>query len=337
MVAPQTENIAVQMMQMITGYWVSRSLYIVAKLGIPDVVENQPVTIDELAEATGTHAPSLYRLMRALNSVGVFREDENGYFHLTPQAEMLTTNHPQSLRSLTIMFGEETYDGWVQLMHAVKTGETGFSHAYGEEFFPFLAKNPEVSRTFGEAMTGYVAQTHQGVLQTYDFTGTEVLADIGGSHGTLLSLILRRYPDMRGILFDQPHVIEEAKGIMAPELMERCDLVGGDFFQAVPEGADTYMLSSIIHDWDKPRGIQILENVREAIPDDGKLLLVETVIKERNELDFGKLLDLTMLTVTGGLERDAEGYADVLAHTGFQMQNIVTIAAPASVIEAVPV
>ncbi|MEM6285121.1 MAG: methyltransferase [Chloroflexota bacterium] len=333
----QTQNIAVQMMQMITGYWISRSLYIVAKLGVPDVVAEKPVTVEELAAATGTHAPSLYRVMRALNSVGVFSEDANGYFHLTPQAELLTTSHPQSMRSLTIMFGEETYDGWVQLMHAVKTGETGFSNAYGEEFFPYLAKNPEVSRIFGEAMTGYVAQTHQAVLESYDFSGTRVLADIGGSHGTLISLILRRYPDMRGILFDQPHVIEEAKAIMAPELQNRCELVGGDFFQSVPQGADTYMLSSIVHDWDEARGIQILETVRKAIPDDGKLLLVETVIKAPNEPDFGKLLDLTMLTVTGGLERDADGYADVLARTGFQMQDVISTASPGSIIEATPV
>ncbi|MEM6529755.1 MAG: methyltransferase, partial [Chloroflexota bacterium] len=190
---------------------------------------------------------------------------------------------------------------------------------------------------FGEAMTGYVAQTHQAVLESYDFSGTRVLADIGGSHGTLISLILRRYPDMRGILFDQPHVIEEAKAIMAPELQNRCELVGGDFFQSVPQGADTYMLSSIVHDWDEARGIQILETVRKAIPDDGKLLLVETVIKAPNEPDFGKLLDLTMLTVTGGLERDADGYADVLARTGFQMQDVISTASPGSIIEATPV
>ncbi len=331
------QNLAIPMMQMITGYWVSRCLYVAAKLEIPDLVSEKPMTIEQIAEATGSHAPSLYRVLRALASIGVFREDENGYFHLTPMAEILTSSHPQSLRQLTVMFGEETYYSWSELLHNVTTGENAFQHVYGEEFFPYLAKNPESSHIFNEAMTDYIAQTHFAVVETYDFSGITKLADIGGGNGTLLTLILNKYPNMQAILFDQPHVIEEAKTHMPAHLHERCEMVGGDFFQSVPTGADAYLLSSIVHDWDVERGIQILRNVRAAMQSGDKLLLVETVLAERNQPDFGKLLDLTMLTVTGGLERTAAEYGEVLTQTGFDMQRVVSTASPGSIVEAVAV
>jgi len=330
------QNAGEQLMQMMTGYWVSRSLQVAAKLGIPDMLQDRPLTAAEIAAEQNLHELSVYRLMRALSGVSLFEEDEDGRFHLTELSEMLTSDHPNSLRKLAIVFGEETYRSWVELAHSLKTGETGFRRVFGEDLFPYLEQNPEIGRDFGEAMTDYVGQIHQGVLQTYDFGDTQVLADIGGSHGTLLSLLMRRYSHLRGILFDQQHVIDNAQGIMAPDLLERCELVAGDFFEAVPAGADTYILSSIVHDWDEPRILRLLGNIHDVIPEDGKLLIVETVLKERNQPDFGKLMDLTMLAVTGGRERTAAEYETLLAQANFRVTNVISTQSPGSIVEAVP-
>lgn len=327
-----------KLLEMISGNWVSQSVYAVAKLGIADLLKDGPQNIDELAQATGADVQSLYRLMRALASVGVFTEVEDRCFQVTPIAECLQTENPNSLRALSILWGEEQFQAWAEILYSVKTGKCAYEHQNGVSFFDYLEQNAEAARTFDEAMTTYSQQTHISVADAYDFSGINKIVDVGGGHGTLISSILEAYPNLRGVLFDSAHAIEGAqKHIQAAGLSERCELVAGDFFKSLPSGEDVYVLSSIIHDWDDDSSIAILKNCHDAMVENGKLLLVEMVISPGNEPFFGKLLDLHMLIMHGGHDRTEAEYRTLLAQTGFKMTKIITTKSLRSVIEAVRV
>jgi hypothetical protein len=326
------------LIQMITGFWISQAIYAAAKLGIADLVKEGPKPCEELAQATGMPPQTLYRLLRALASVGVFREVEEGRFGLTPLAEYLQTGVPSSLRAFAIMQSELQYRAYGEVLHSVKTGETAFNLVCGQELFPYLTQHPTAAAVFDEAMTGYTTRVAATVAAAYDFSQFGTLVDVGGGHGTLLRAILQANPALHGVLFDLPHVAEDAKKrIAAAGLTERCSIIGGDFFATVPTGGDAYLLKWIIHDWDEERAVTLLRNCHQAMAARSKLLVIEAVLPSGNTSFFHKWADLTMLVITGGRERTEAEYRALFETAGFKLTQIIPTASEMSVIEGVRV
>jgi len=323
-----------QLARLLNGYWQTQAIYVAAKLGIADLLEHGPQSPEELANETGSHAPSLYRLLRALASLGVFVEDEAGRFGLTPMAECLQRGVPGSKRATALMLGEEHYRTWGELLTAVQTGENAFEKKFGMPFFDFLAQNPEKGRVFDEAMTSVHGRETEPMIDVYDFSEIERLADIGGGNGSLLSAVLGRYPDLQGMLFDLAGVIERARERFdAAGLTDRCRLLAGSFFEEVPGGADAYMLRHIIHDWDDEKAALILRNIVAVLPDDGRVLVLDSVIPPGNEPFAGKHMDLSMMLIPGGQERTEEEFRQLFAAAGLTLERIVPTATEVSVIE----
>jgi ubiquinone/menaquinone biosynthesis C-methylase UbiE len=323
--------------QMVLGCLVSQAISVAAKLGVADQLAGGPKGVAELAEATGAHERSLYRLLRTLASVGVFRELPERRFELTPMAETLRADAPGSMRDAAIFMGEEWHwRVWGHTIESVRTGGSAWERAHGTEIFPWFAAHPEESAVFDRAMTSFSNLATEAVVKAYDFSGFETLVDVAGGHGRLLSEILRANPALRGVLFDQAHVIEGAREFVASKgLADRCEFAAGDFFESVPAGADAYVMKHIIHDWDDERAALILKNIARAMREGGRVLLVEMVLPPANVPHLGKVLDIEMLTSPGGVERTEEEYAELFEHAGLRLARVVPTESPYSVIEAV--
>ena len=322
-----------------TSYALSQAVYVVAKLGIADLLADGPKDRATLAAATETHAPSLYRVLRLLTTVGVFAEREDGLFELTPAGDCLRTA-PGSMRLPVTVWGSEwVYRPFGDLLYSVKTGAPAFDHIYGMGFFPYLAQNPEAGRNFNEGLTDLFLQQRAAVAKAYDFSGFHKIVDVGGGYGALVTTILKGNPHLHGVLFDQPSVVEGGKNqIEAAGVADRCEAVAGNFFEAVPPGGDLYCLSLVIHDWDDDRSLTILKNCHRAMEKGGKLLLVEVLVGVRNEPDWGKLTDAYMLVLTrGGRERTVAEYGDLFAAAGFRLTTTIATQSEMSIIEGVRV
>lgn len=323
-----------QIARMLHGYWITQTLYVVAKLRVPDQLAGGPRNADELARDEGVLPRPLYRVLRALASIGVFTEDEQHRFALTPLSECLRSNVPGSQWARAICNGEEQYQAYGQLLHSVRTGKPAFEKLYGTGLFDYLSSHAEQARLFDEMMVGVHGRETAAMVEAYDFGGIHVLADIGGGNGSTLIGILHAHPALRGVLFDLPGVAERARAnIAAAGLGSRCRVESGSFFDAVPAGADAYLLRHIIHDWDEERCLRILRNVRQAMPANGRLLVVESVLPPGNEPSFGKLLDLTMLVIPGGEERTHEEYNALFRAAGFRLARVVPTSAEVYVLE----
>lgn len=323
-----------QMNRMISGYWTTQAVYVAAKLGIADLLAQGARTVDDLAQATNVHAPSLYRLLRGLASMGVFADDGTQRFSLTPLAECLRSDVPGSQRALAIMSGEEHYHAWGELLYSIQTGKIAFDKLYGMPVFEFLSKNLEQAKVFDAAMVGVHGRETAAMTDAYDFSVFGVLADIGGGNGSLLTTVLKKHPALRGILYDLPGVTQRAlDNLKSSGVADRCTVIGGSFFESVPVGADAYLMRHIIHDWDDEKATAILRNVHQAMGQHGRLLVVEGVIPAGNGPCFGKLLDLTMLTLPGGKERTEEEYRTLFKAGGFELTRVVPTHAEVSVIE----
>jgi O-methyltransferase domain/Dimerisation domain len=330
------------LLQMITSSWISQAICVAAQLGIADLLKNGSKSSEDLAKATGTNAQSLYRLLRALSSVSIFAEVENASFELTPLASYLQTNVPGSVHPLAIMFGKEWHSlPWLNLLHSLKTGNTAFKYVYGMELFEYLEKNPETARIFNDAMSSTIGALQADIDITtieYDFSSIHKIVEVGGGHGSLIAAILKRYPTMQGILFDLPPVVVGAKHLIDAEgLTERCQIVGGNFFESLPYGGNIYILKHIIHDWDDTHAIAILNNCRHAMAENGKLLLIEAVIPSKNKPSFGKFLDLEMLVISGGCERTEIEYQTIFEAAGFRLTKVIPTKSLLSVIEGIPI
>ncbi len=305
--------------RMTNAYQVSQAIHVAATLGIADLLEDGPRSADELAESTGTHAPTLYRLLRALAGVGVFAEND-GRFGLTPLAEHLRTDAPGSLCAWAMFVGRpHTWSTWAYLLDSVRTGEPAFPKLHGTSSWEYRASRPQESAIFDAAMAGLSAGAAGAIVQSYDFSGIDVLCDVGGGQGELLAAILATNPRLRGILFDQPPV------------------VGGSFFEAVPAGAGVYLLKSVIHDWDDAQAVEILRKCRAAMADIGRVLLVERVVGPPNEPDPAKFSDLNMLVELGGRERTTEEFGSLYTEAGFRLADAIPTGSPYGIIEGVPV
>lgn len=320
------------------NYNTTQMVYAVTRLGVPDLLTDGPLRADELAEAVGAHTRSLYRLMRALTHVGVFAEDAEQRFSLTPMAELLRTDAPGSLRAFALSYGEPWWwTPWGRLLETVQTGKTAFDAAIGQGFFEYLDRHPDAAAIFNANMTAMTERELPEVVTTYDFRGDGVLIDVGGGHGALVSAILQAGHRTQAMLFDRAPVIEGARRqLAAAGLADRCQLVAGDFFESVPAGGDTYTLKDIIHDWDDERAVAILRNCRRAMQPDAKLLLIERVLPADGEAAIGKMVDVTMMVLTGGMERTEDEYRALLEAAGFQLRRTVFTHSSASVLEALP-
>jgi hypothetical protein len=320
-----------ELAQLLRGYWYTQTIYVAAKLGIADLLRAGPRSVEDLAQATGTHAMALYRLLRALASIGIFAEQQRK-FALTPLAECLLDS---SAKAMAIMRGEFQYRAWGELLHSVQTGQAGFEKVYGMPIFDFLSENPETGKLFDQAMTGVHGRETEAMLEAYDFTGIGTLVDIGGGNASVITAILRRYPEMQGTLFDLPGVIERARtSIKAAGLEDRCQVVPGSFFDSIPTGADAYLMRHVIHDWDDEKSRAILRNCRAGMRDGSKLLVVEGVVPLGNEPSVSKFFDLAMMVSPGGMERTEQEYHQLLEAAGLQIMRFVRTRSWVNVIEA---
>jgi hypothetical protein len=325
----------VAMLQMIQGFWVSRAVYVAAKLGIPDLINEGPRSSQELAQATGTHAGSLYRVLRALDSVGVFAEDSEGRFSLTPLGATLRTDVPGSLRFFAIEeLGENHYPAWEKVLYSVQSGAIAFNHVYGATKWQYMTQHAEEAKIFDEAMASLSSVVAAAIAGAYDFSSSKTLVDVGGGDGSLVAAILRAHPHLGGVLADVPHVIDGARRRLENErLSDRCATTPIDFFKAVPSG-DTYVLKWIIHDWDDERSVTILKNCRTAMTIDGRVLIVEAVLRSANATSFSKFMDLNMLVMTGGRERTENEYRALLDAAGLKLTKVIPTQTEMSIIEA---
>lgn len=329
----------VAMLQMLAGKWVSQAVYVAAELGVADQLAGGPCDISNLAQRVEADAGALHRLLRALASVGVFEEDSAGRFANTPLSETLRSEVPGSLRAMAKLFGDHpTWDAWGELLYSVRTGESAFQKVHGLLPFEFLARNAPASAYFNEAMTGMSAQEIADVHAAFDFSDIETLVDVGGGHGALLCSILERNPKQRGILFDQPHVIDGAAvAVASTSARNRCTMVAGDFFAEVPSGAEGYLLKHILHDWNDEHATAIARTIRRAMAPQSRLFVIETVIQAGNGPSFSKLLDLEMLVLyNGGRERTQREFATLLTAANLKLTRVIETNGPACVIEAVP-
>ena len=321
-----------------TGFWVSQALYVAAKAGIADLLAGGAKSAEELGRESDLHPRSLHRVLRLLASFGVFAEIEQSRFQNTQASRLLETGNAGSLRSFIIMAGEEEcWRSWGDLLYSVKTGKPAFDHVFGIPIFQYWSARPERGRIFDQAMASRSAAETSAVLAVYDFSDAKSLMDIGGGSGALLNAILKKFPQLQGNLFDVPSVIERARNTACEHVMRgQLTFHEGDFFAAVPGGADIYLLKHIIHDWEDDRARDILRSCREAMRPDSRLLVIETVIPDGNSPSFAKSLDLHMLVWPGGRERTEGEYRGLFKSARLSLRKVIPTRSSVIIMEASP-
>jgi hypothetical protein len=287
-----------------------------------------------LAAATRSDAGSLYRLLRALSSVGVLSQVDDDRFSLSRMGNPLRTNVPGSLRAVTITLGEIHYQACGELLHSVQTGTSAFNHAFGTSLFEYLQQNADAAGTFNRGMTNLSSLLACAILLAYDFSGISSIVDIGGGEGELLMKVVELYSESSGIVFDLGNTFGSPKRTVSSA--ERCSYVAGNFFDSVPEKADAYLLCGVIHDWSDDRAAVILKNCRKAMAHNGRVLIVETIVPKARSASFSKILDLNMMVMTGGRERTKSEFHALLDAADLRVTRIVPTLAPPSIIECVP-
>ena len=326
-----------RLIQMVTGTWVSGALIAAAKLNLADQLASGPKTAVELAGPMHVHPLSLHRLMRTLASLGLLASQPDGPYELTALGEALKTGAPGAAKATVLAFGSDWFQRtWSELTYSVETGQTGFEKAHGMRLFEYLAKHPDDAALFSETMVGIHGQEPPAVAAAYDFSPFDLIVDVGGATGNLLSAILAQHAGPRGVLFDLPHAVAEAPALLKQKgVDDRVTITTGDFFKSVPEGADAYLLSHILHDWAEERCHAILDNVRKAMKPESRLLIIEMVLAEGDAPHPGKMIDLLMLVTTGGQERSESEYRQLLGSAGFRLTRVVPTRSAVSIVEAV--
>lgn len=322
---------------MATGYRITQALYVVAKLGVADLLKAGPRTADDLARELRVQPRPLFRVMRTLASEGVFTQDASDRFGLTPLGEPLRSDDPHTVRHSLIMHGGPHYEAAAELLHTVQTGETGFDRRYGKGLFDYLRDHPDESAVFNAAM-GDSSGVWPNPLEGYDLTNRHLVVDVGGGRGTLIAKLLVRNPSLRGILFDLPQgVVQAAAYLTSRGVQDRCEIRTGNAFDAIPAGGDVYVFSRVLHDWPEPKARLLLKNCRKAIADDGILVLWEAVVPPGDEPSLTKHIDLTMLFMLGGAERTEPEWRALLESTGFELVKVTKTGAMFDLLEARPV
>jgi C-methyltransferase len=324
------------MAEFIIAAWMAQSITVAADLRIADALADKPLGLDELASRIEADPGALRRLLRALIGRGIFKQLRDGRYDLTPLAQTLRWDAPDSMAALASFIGSPMdREHWSHCVDAIRTGQSVIPKLRGIEGFEWFASSPEVFDVFNQAMTNFSELAVGPVTAAYDFSGYREIVDVGGGHGRLLAGILATAPAASGILFDLPHVVAGAGPLLQKRnVIDRVRVAEGSFFDSVPEGGDLYVMKNIIHDWPDDRARQILKTVRAAIRDGATLLLVECVIPPHDRDFVAKWMDLGMLVDNTGRERTADEYRDLLHQIGFHMIRILPTASPFSIVEA---
>ena len=315
----------------------ARALGVVAELGIADLVAGQPRTVEELAAETGTHRESLYRLLRTLAGHGIFAEDDSGHIGLTPRAEVLQSSHPDSVRDLLSLDWQNIYwDTFRALPEAVRSGEIAFERAFGQGFFDYLKAHPKANAIFDKRMARVSLAENAKIVEAYPFGDFSSIIDIGGGRGGLLVAILEAYPSVSTALYEQAQVLADPADLRLAGLLDRVELIPGDFFTRAPSGASLYTLKRIIHDWDDARAVEVLRSCRDAMDENSRILVIDAVMKPGNESDPNKDMDLGIMALTPGKERTEAEFRTLFEEAGLRLNRIVATEAPStlSIIEA---
>jgi C-methyltransferase len=328
----------VALSELILGAWVAQAVHAAAELGVADALADGPLSIDELARRVEADPGALARLLRALITRGVFRQRRDGRYDLTPLAETLRSDASASMAGGARFYGSAQHrEHWSLLVDSVRTGRPSVPTLRGQEFFDYLAGEPDLGRLFDQAMTSVSELAVGPIVAGYDFSDYSTIVDVGGGHGRLLAAILAATSAAHGVLYDQPQVVADAPNLLRQHGIEaRVRIESGSFFEAVPAGGDLYVLKMIIHDWPDEQAVSILRNVHDAAGPGATVLLVEQVIPTHDREFLGKWADLEMLLCAGARERTAAEYRDLLDRAGFQLTRVVQTAAPFSLVEAKP-
>jgi hypothetical protein len=329
---------AADVRRLVNGFRISQAIHVAVVLGISDRLADGPRSAAELAEQTGCEPRSLYRLLRALAAVGVYEELDGQRFRSAPMGDALRTDAIEPVAGFAAFVGRPyNWQAWAGLLHSVRTGENAFRSIHGQDVWEYRIEHPEESVIFDAAMTSQSIFVAQSVLDAYDFGRFTEVVDVGGGRGAFLAAVLNRWPHLRGVVFDQPHVVQGA-----PELMRRagvdarCTVVAGSFFDTVPAGRDAYVMKNVVHDWPDEQAVTILRACRAGMTGSATLQLVERLIQAPNEGPDAALSDLNMLVSPGGQERTEAEYAALLATAGFQLTTVTPTSTDVSVIEAIP-
>jgi hypothetical protein len=322
------EPLPVQMYGMLNAHILGQALHVAATLGIADLLADGPKSVEELAQASSSHAPSLFRLLRMLAGAGVFAEDGLGRFMLTPLAATLRTDTPDSVRDWALLIAAPpVWAAWGDLLHSIRTGESAFEHAFGMPLFKYMSDHSQLARSYNNWMAKQSELQNAALLASYDFSVHRKIVDVGGGQGATLVSILHTHPHVRGVLFDLPQVITNA---LVPEtLAQRCEIEAGDMLQSVPAGGDGYVLKRVVLDWDDELATKLLVNCRDAMQPDGEILVIEPVVPEGNEPSVSKVLDLIMLALQhGGRVRTKAEHQALFETAGLELTQVIPTPSP---------
>jgi hypothetical protein len=328
-----------QVLQLIFGNWISSAVCVLARLGVPDHIHEEPRSAEEIAPLVAARPDLLYRLMRATSGVGVLHETNDKKFVHTPLSRALRSDASPCLRDVAKFNTDEWHErGWEGLERLIKTGERPMQHLYKREhLFEYFREHPDEGATFHNGMTNLSSMEAPLIAHGYDFSGIHHLMDVGGGHGLLLATILERFPKMKGTLYETPPVIAGASGGPLEKVKDRVTLTAGDMFQSVPAGADAYMMKYIIHDWPDDLCYKILKSCRAGVNGaGGKLIVVDTVVPGPNEFHFGKIMDLEMALFPGGKERTEVEFKKLFEETGWKLSRVIRTPAHISILEGIP-
>lgn len=323
------------LLDLLCGMMKTQAIHHATRLGIASLVKDGPRSTTELAAATGTYPEALYRLLAALASFGIFEEVKRGFFAQTSLSHVLRPDVPGSMYDVSLLHGEQwQWHSWEAFASSLQTGQTAFESLYHMSLWDYFKQQPEVGERFGKAMTGFSTQVNASLAHAYNFSQFHTLVDIGGGHGSLLATILEATPMLQGILFDLPSVIEQARvHITSSALADRCVLLAGDIFKAVPE-ADAYIMKQIIKDWNDEECIRILSNCRKAMRPHGRVLVAEQVLLPGRTMVTAKLIDLQLMAVSSGQERYESQYRSLFERAGLRLIHIWPTRSPYSILEA---
>jgi len=328
-----TQSPKFAMTQMILGYVTAKAVHVAAKLGLADLIAAQgPMDCAALAKRSGAHKESLYRLLRALASIGIFNEDQDGKFSLTPMAECLREDSPDSVKAISLSTGNVFYKAYNEFLYSVKTGEAGFQKAVGLTVFEYLTKDAEEGKIFDRMMTDIHGDETEPMVKNYDFSAFKKVVDVGGGNGSVIRAILSKNPGVKGVIFDLPVVINRTKENLTQMGVNNCELAAGSFFESVPAGGDAYIMRHILHDWTDEESITILANCKKAMNAGGKVLVVEAVIPKGNDPNPFKWLDLSMLMI-GGKERTKDQFELIFSKAGLKLTRVIPVTPDLCVVE----
>ncbi|MEG4960903.1 MULTISPECIES: methyltransferase [unclassified Microcoleus] len=332
---PEGESSSSALLEIIYGYKKTQALFVAAKLGIADILSNGAKTADELAKATNVNSRSIYHLMRLLVSIGVFSAENNEKFELNSLGKHLLTGTSDSLRGTVMANGNEVYQAWGNLLHGMKTGETAFEYTFNTSLYSYLNQNAEAGDNFNEWMKETTREWLLPVLEAYDFSAVKTLVDLGGSIGTLTAVLLNGNPNMQAILFDREDVVIDANQVLeVAGVADRCQIVGGSFFDSVPPGGDLYLLSRVLFNWDDDRALTILNNCYQAMTAKDKLMVIDCIFPPGKVSPFIGMISLNLFVLGGNFMRTEDDFCNLLSSAGFKVNNMIKINGPFSAIEA---